>query len=136
VQGDDHKSARQLIDAFADAVARKSDSGAWREVLHAAEIVEAAGRSLERRRTIELHHEPLSERAIFKSQMAALGCGVLMLTFLLSLIFLGVASVVPLDGKVLQAGRVLIFMPLFLYLCLQLLFPLTRAPRQNVEARG
>lgn len=136
VQGNDRESAARLLDAFADAVARKSDAGAWREVLHAAEIVEAAGRSLTRRRTIELHHEPLSERAIFKSQMAALGCGVLMLTLLLTLMFLGVAIVVPLDGKVLQAGRVLIFMPLFLFLFLQLLFPLTRAPHKNEEAQG
>ena len=54
-----------------------------------------------------------------------------MLTLLLMLGFLAVASVVPLDAKVLQTGRLLIFTPLFLFLLLQLLFPLTRAPKKD-----
>jgi len=125
--------ARSLIDAFAAAVAGQPDTGEWPRVLRAAEVVDAAQRSLLRRRTIDLHHEPLSERAIFKSQMAALGCSVLMLTLVLMLGFLAVGSVVPLDGRVLQIARVLIFTPLFLFLLLQLLFPLTRAPASRAK---
>ena len=98
----------------------------WTNVLHAAEVVDAAQRSLERRRTIDLHHETLSERAIFKTQMAAMGCGVLMLTLLLMLCYLAVAGMVPWDDRVLKLFRLLVFAPLFVFLLLQLLLPLTR----------
>ena len=66
VMGHDDESARRLLDDFAAGVSADVTGTAWSRVLHAAEVVDAAGRSLNRRRTIELHHETLSERAIFK----------------------------------------------------------------------
>src|SRR5262249_2546998 len=102
-----------LLSAFTTAVADKTSHTAWTDVLHAAEVVDAAQRSLDRRRTIELHHETLSERAIFKTQMAAMGCGVLMATLLLMLAYLAVGAFVPLDSRLLQWLRLLIFAPLF-----------------------
>jgi len=52
----------------------------WAEMTRAFETVEATHTSLRRRRTIDLFFETTSERSIFKSQMTAIGCGLIMLT--------------------------------------------------------
>jgi hypothetical protein len=127
-------AADRLIAAFADICERAAhevsgpptESADWKDVIHAAEIVDAAQRSLARRRTIELHHETLSERAIFKTQMAAMGCTVLMITLVLMLGYLAVASAFPLETQVLNILRLVVFAPIFVFLLLQFLLPLTR----------
>ncbi len=99
----------------------------WAAAVTAFELFDAVEHSLERHRTVELHREPVSERAIFKTRMAAWGCGVLIGTLFLMLGFLMVASVVPLNGTLLNIGRTLVFAPLFIFLLAQALLPLTRA---------
>jgi hypothetical protein len=49
----------------------------WQEFLEMGEIGAAARRSLQRRRTVDIHLTENSERREFKSQMTALGCGAL-----------------------------------------------------------
>jgi myo-inositol 2-dehydrogenase/D-chiro-inositol 1-dehydrogenase len=90
------------------------------------ETIDATHRSVRRRRTIELHFEPMSERAIFKTQMTAIGCALLVATFLLTLVYLGIASLIPLPGYALIGLRALVFGPLVLFLLAQILLPLTR----------
>lgn len=119
-----------------------SPSANWTELVRDFETVDATHRSVKRRRTIDLHFEPMSERAIFKTQMTAIGCSLLLLTLLLVLIYLGIASAVPLPAWGLLLLRSLIFAPLGLFLGLQLLYPLTRpsqgtgAGQANVEREG
>jgi hypothetical protein len=103
----------------------------WPELVKLFETADASHRSVARRRTIDLHFEPMSERAIFKTQMTAMGCGVLIATFLLVLIYLAIASTLPLPHSALVVLRTLIFAPLGLFLLLQLLFPLTRPSDSN-----
>ena len=98
----------------------------WQELVRGFETVDATHRSVTRRRTIELHFEPMSERAIFKTQMTAIGCSVLIATLLLVLVYLAIASTVPLPRTVLLLLRTLVFAPLGIFLLLQLLYPLTR----------
>lgn len=102
----------------------------WAAAITAFELLDAVEHSLERKRTIELHREAVSERAIFKTRMAAWGCGVLILTLLLMVAFLMVASVVPLHGTLLAIGRAAVFTPLFAFLLAQLLLPLTRSAKK------
>ncbi len=125
------ESAERLLDAFAATVAGSPPASDWTDVLHAAEIVDAAHRSLTRRRTIDLHHETLSERAIFKTQMTALGCSVLMLTLCVLVICLAVDSIVPLNNWVLKLLVLLLSAPLFVFLLVQALLPLTRTAGQT-----
>ncbi|MGE3317528.1 MAG: hypothetical protein AB7O26_20635 [Planctomycetaceae bacterium] len=54
----------------------------WTDIVRDMEIVEATHRSVRRRRTIDLHFESTSERSLFKTQMTAIGCGVLTFTLL------------------------------------------------------
>jgi hypothetical protein len=52
----------------------------WAEMTRAFETVEATHTSLRRCRTIDLFFETTSERSIFKSQMTAVGCGLILMT--------------------------------------------------------
>ncbi|MBW3538963.1 MAG: hypothetical protein KY476_01710 [Planctomycetes bacterium] len=70
----------RLLEGFADAVAGAAISPDWTDYTRSLEIVEAAGRSVARRRTVDLHFEQTSERSQFKTQMTALGCGLLCVT--------------------------------------------------------
>lgn len=142
VEGNETATARALLDSFASAVADDAISRAefqrpktdhWGEVVKCFETVDATHRSVTRRRTIELHFEPMSERAIFKTQMTAIGCGVLMGTLFLLLCYLGIAMVIPLPRNVLIVLRALVFAPLVVFLVAQVMLPLTR-PSSNERA--
>ncbi|QDU38095.1 hypothetical protein Mal4_24160 [Maioricimonas rarisocia] len=52
----------------------------WSDAVRTFDLVDAVQRSLRRRRTIDLHFESMSERSQFKTQMTALGCGIISLT--------------------------------------------------------
>ena len=76
---------RELLQRFTKAAAGERVSPNWTDAIRAYEIVEATARSLRRRRTIDLHFESTSERSLFKTQMTAIGCGLLMLTLFMML---------------------------------------------------
>ncbi|HAB13810.1 MAG TPA: hypothetical protein DCE47_19190 [Planctomycetaceae bacterium] len=73
------------------------------ELVDVVETFAAIQESARRRRAIDLHHEPTSERTVFKSQMAAVGCLLLLLTLLglVVLLVLGAA----LDPTSTRGGR-------------------------------
>ena len=86
---------------LAQAAGAELRSEHWPEMTRSFETVEATHTSLRRRRTIDLYFETTSERSIFKSQMTAMGCGLLLLTlfglvaFLLLGAFLDSRTVLP-----------------------------------------
>ena len=139
VVGNRVASARELLDEFAASLTGSAASAEWPELVKDFETLDATQRSVTRRRTIELHFEPMSERATFKTQMTAMGCGVLVGTFLLLLAYLALASLVPQSPKfgdppdgweLMRSGlflaRAVVFAPVAIFLVLQLLYPLTR----------
>ncbi len=73
------------------------------ELIEVVETMAAIEESARRRRTIDLHHEPTTERTVFKSQMAAVGCLLLMLTLvgLVAQLLLGALF----DPTATRAGR-------------------------------
>ena len=134
VQGHAPSTSRDLLAAFGTSISRKMPlrdepgivDGEWGDLVKCFETLEATHRSVTRRRTIELHFEPMSERAIFKTQMTAIGCGLLVATFFLSLCYLAIAKLIPLPSQVLIGLRALVFLPLVVFLVAQFLLPLTR----------
>lgn len=98
--------------------------GDWPEFVHAMELVEATQQSIRRRRTVDLYFDMTSERSQFKTQMAAVGCGVLMLTLFLMIAVLMLGQM--LSPTAMKWARILAFTPLFLFLGLQILIVLTR----------
>ena len=71
---------------------------------------------------MELYFDTPSERSNFKTQMTAVGCGVLLLTLLAMIGGLGIGIVtdeLQLPPVIMQIVRVLVFAPLFVFLLLQ-----------------
>ena len=104
----------------------------WTDMTRAFEIVDAARRSIRRRRTIDLHFETTSERGQFKTQMTAIGCGLLVATILAVLVLLMLGAIFEINKPALRVARIAVFAPLFVYLILQGLLFLSRpsiAPR-------
>jgi predicted dehydrogenase len=106
----------------------------WSDLAQLFELREAFDRSHERARTIDLHFDTPSERAVFKSQMAAAGCSVLIFTLLAVILFLGISAAMPLPPLAKHVLPWVIFAPLGVYLLLQLLILLTRAPASDAKA--
>jgi len=87
------EQAAAVLARFRAARDGAGSSREWTDLVRAFELVEASHRSIRRRRTIDLHFESTSERSQFKTQMTAIGCGVLSLT-LAAVVFLLVATAV------------------------------------------
>ena len=146
-------AARERLDEIEALLPQDDSRGEWPALVKVFETLDATHRSVKRRRTIDLHFEPMSERAAFKTQMIAMGCGVLTATLLLMLAYLAVASFVPSEKDellqwlqssnvplgstpppsnwrhartALAYARLLVFTPLAIFLVLQLLYPLSR----------
>lgn len=84
------KSPAALVAAF--VATDMPTAPEWSDAVRVFDVLDAAKRSLRRRRTIDLHFETLSERQQFKTQMTAIGCGMLMLTLFLMLALLGLGA--------------------------------------------
>jgi len=98
----------------------------WTDLTRDIDIMAACQRSVDSRRTIDLHFERTSERTLFKSQMTAIGCALLIVTFLASLGFLILGSLFDVNETVMRVLRFIIFLPLGIFLLLQLLLVLAR----------
>jgi hypothetical protein len=95
------------------------------------ELVDAVERSIRRRRTIDVYFETPSERGIFKTQMTAVGCSLLVLTLLAVVIYLGAAAALAIPPLVKKIVVALIFVPLGVFLVMQLLFFVARPAARN-----
>ena len=107
-------------------------SNLWAELAKAVELVDAVERSVRRRRTIDVYFETPSERGIFKTQMTAVGCSLLMLTLAAVIFYLLLAATVEMPPLMKRVLVVLIFLPLGAFLALQVLVFVARpAGREN-----
>lgn len=78
--------AGAAIARLADAVSATSDAdrrgmSTWGAATRAMEVVDAVELSLEKGRTLDVHQQQLTERLAFRGVMAAMGCGLLLLGF-------------------------------------------------------
>jgi predicted dehydrogenase len=105
----------------------------WEELARDVELVDAVERSVRRRRTIDVYFDTPSERGIFKTQMTAVGCCLLMLTPAGIVVYLAVAANVALPPLVKQIIVALLFLPLGLFLALQLLLFISRPASRDAR---
>jgi len=127
------------ITAFMDDNAKNNQASVWTDFTRSHEIVDSHRRSIRRRRTIDMHFETLSERSQFKTQMAAMGCGILTYTLFGLVAYLGFAGALN-PGKEASAAETdryrlmcnIAFAvwigPLTLFLLAQLLLGITKPP--------
>lgn len=138
-----------LLAAFEDAVQSTHTAGApaqplepagairpadWHDLTRNVDLLDAVERSIRRRRTIDVYFDVPSERGVFKSQMTAAGCSLLMATLLLLVAYLTLAAMLDLPTVVKRVLVVLIFAPLGLFLAFQTLLLLTRPAEKKPAA--
>ncbi len=72
-------------------IATEGARSTWTDAVRTFDLLDAARRSIRRRRTVELQFESTSERSQFKTQMTTVGCGLLLGTMcgLLALLLIG-----------------------------------------------
>lgn len=116
-----------VVDRIVTVCQSRETCGKWMEAFSVTlELAEAVSKSLRRRRTVDVHFDSGSEKGVFKSQMTAMGCGVLTFMMLGMVAYLIVAQLVPLPDTVLYILRILWITPLVLFLIAQVLLPLAR----------
>jgi predicted dehydrogenase len=98
----------------------------WDELARDVELVDAVERSVRRRRTIDVFFDTPSERGIFKTQMTAVGCCLLVLTPAAIVIYLALAANIAIPPLVKRVLVALLFLPLGVFLVLQLLLFISR----------
>lgn len=111
---------RQLMVSRKEAQQWMADFTAMLELDHAAD------RSLRRRRAIDVQFDSGSERSVFKSQMTAIGCLVLLLMMGGLIGYLILAQLFELPERVMRIVRAIWIAPAVLYLLAQLLLPVAR----------
>ncbi|MEJ7592149.1 MAG: hypothetical protein WKF77_11410 [Planctomycetaceae bacterium] len=115
------------LDRIVTVCHSRESCGKWMEAFSVTlELAEAVSKSLRRRRTVDVHFDSGSEKGVFKSQMTAMGCGILTFMMLGMVAYLIVAQLVPLPDTVLHILRILWIAPLVLFLIAQALLPLAR----------
>jgi hypothetical protein len=85
---DTYDPARNAIRELEQAIMvddgeRRLAKSTWNAATRAMEVVDAVELSLEKGRTLDVHQQELTERLAFRGTMAALGCGLLMVGFLI-----------------------------------------------------
>jgi hypothetical protein len=95
------------------------------------EMTAGLEKSLRRRRTIDVYFDGISERSAFKTQMTAIGCGVLTYVILGMVAFLIMAQLTSLPPMFLQIARIVWIAPVVLFLFAQFLLPLARERRKS-----
>ncbi len=127
------EEAAPVLNRIASVCASRELCGKWMDAFSVTlELSEAVNKSLRRRRTVDVHFDSGSEKGVFKSQMTAMGCGILTFMMFGMVAYLILAQLVKLPDIVLHILRVLWIAPLVLFLIAQALLPLAR-DRSNRE---
>ncbi len=137
-ESDDWHPADQFLHRLAHKTYNtpSGSNTSWDEVCRALEATDAVQRSIQRKRTIELYHEQVTEQETFKSMMAAGGCGMLLWVLLLLLVA-GVVEGLKLplrDTFIWRLWPVFLFAPLAVFLALQLLQLVFPHPTRNTSS--
>jgi hypothetical protein len=132
--------AQAAIERFVSAISQGSAAGeaptsTWDAATRAMEVVDAVELSLQKGRTIDVHQQQLTERLAFRGTMAALGCGLLLVGFAVTVFvtLLGGAEG-PGGQKFLPAWPMVLLVVLSLFLLLQAV-PLlaTKAKKKPID---
>lgn len=98
------------------------------------QVVAAVDRSIRRRRTIDVYADELTERSVFKTQMTAIGCGVLTWLMLGMIGYLLLGQLLKPPSAVMKVMRALWIAPVVIFLVAQLLLPIARGRQQSANA--
>ncbi len=115
---------RQLEQAILETNAeRRQSASTWNAATRAMEVVDAVELSLEKGRTIDVHQQQLTEKLAFRGTMSAIGCGLLLVGFV---VFVVVSLFGTAEGK--DRPQLILSWPFFLLAVLALFLVLQFAP--------
>ena len=119
---------QRIADRISDVAACQVEMDRFSRTL---QVVGAVERSVRRRRTIDVYMDELTERSVFKTQMTAIGCGVLgwLVTGMVGYLMIGQLLKPP--TAVLRILRALWCAPLAIFLVAQFLMPIARRRQQT-----
>ena len=80
IRSAEHDSGAAILTEFERRLEGNDGGHSWSELVRDFDVLDAAQRSIRRRRTVEVGSDEFSERSQFKSTMSAAGCGVLLYT--------------------------------------------------------
>ncbi len=117
---------QRLTDAAACQIAMEQFS-------RTLQVVSAVDKSIRRRRTVDVYVDELTERSVFKTQMTAIGCGLLTWLMLGMIGYLLIGQLLKPAAIVMQVMRALWIAPVVIFLLTQFLLPIARG-RQRDDA--
>jgi hypothetical protein len=92
----------------------------WEAATRAMEVVDTVDLSLQKGRTVDVHQQQLTERLAFRGTMAAIGCGLLLVGFAVTVFVTLLGGVEGLAGqKIAPAWPIVLLVVLSLFLLLQ-----------------
>lgn len=121
----------RLTSVLEDAVACQR---AMEQLSRSLQVLEAVAKSIRRRRTVDVYADELTERSVFKTQMTAIGCGVLTWMMLGMIGYLLIGQLFEPPVVVMQILRAVWITPVVLFLLAQLLLPLARGRMQGASS--
>jgi hypothetical protein len=131
-------SAREAQSLCERVCQRLSDSvwcqSAMERYSQTLQVAAAIDKSIRRRRTVDISMDELTERAAFKTQMTAIGCGVLTWLFLGLVGYLLIGQLFKLPERLMLILRGLWILPVVLYLIAQFLLPIARGRGDESES--
>jgi predicted dehydrogenase len=117
-----HAAINRLAGAVADSdsLVERNLSSTWDAATRAMEVVDAADLSLQKGRTIEVFQQQLTERLAFRGTMAAMGCGLILVAFMV-LVGVGILGGVEGLGRrhIVNSWSIVLLVLLAFFLLLQ-----------------
>lgn len=130
--------ARASIDALGAALASVDSTEAaaastWETATEAMEVADAVELSLQKGKSVDVHHQKLTEQLAFRGTMAALGCGLLTLGLLVLVVMTMLGGVEAVWGQPLMPSWPLVLFGLLAVFLLLQAVPLLVGKRKPRE---
>jgi hypothetical protein len=135
-----HHAPRVAIWQLAAAVSQGDTDGGpaastWEAATRAMEVVDAVELSLQKGRTIDVHQQQLTQQLAFRGTMAALGCGLLLVGFAVTVFITLLGGAEGAGGrKMLPGWHLVLAVVLSVFLLLQAI-PLLASKAKKKQAR-
>jgi predicted dehydrogenase len=135
-----HHAPRVAIQQLLAAVSQgdrdgRPDVSTWESATRAMEVVDAVELSLQKGRTIDVHQQQLTQQLAFRGTMAALGCGLLLVGFVVTVFVTLLGGAEGAGGqKMIPAWHIMLAVVLLVFLLLQAV-PLLASKAKKKPAR-
>jgi hypothetical protein len=136
-----HQAPRVAIQQLDTTIAQGDTNGGppvstWEAATRAMEVVDAVDLSLQKGRTIDVYQQQLTQQLAFRGTMAALGCGLLLVGFAVTVFITLVGGAEGAGGrKMLPAWHLVLAVLLLVFLLLQAVPLLATKAKKNPNAR-